>query len=183
VDMHVVVWVPCVCGCATTHTAQQQQQQQQRLTQARTSSSRIFCTMNVATVLDSSLPISMVRRHSGMISVESRKLITSVSSTCHRPRHHDARSLRRLCTAAIPVQGGGEVELVPLAVVTLTSSTLYTTGFGFPTDYLLPSPQSWAGCVPTRRGLSRPAIGHISAAATPLVLCVALQRSMLALWR
>ena len=38
--------------------------------------------MNVATVLDNSLPISMVRRHSGMISVDSRKLITSVSSTC-----------------------------------------------------------------------------------------------------
>mmetsp|Transcript_3544 Transcript_3544/g.5536 ORF Transcript_3544/g.5536 Transcript_3544/m.5536 type:complete len:200 (+) Transcript_3544:655-1254(+) len=37
--------------------------------------------MNVATVLDSSLPNSIVRRHSGMISVESRKLITSVSST------------------------------------------------------------------------------------------------------
>ena len=49
---------------------------------ALTSSRRIFCTMNVATVLDSSLPISMVRRHSGMISVDSRKLITSVSSTC-----------------------------------------------------------------------------------------------------
>jgi hypothetical protein len=38
--------------------------------------------MKVATVLDSSVPISMVRRHSGMISVDSRKLITSVSSTC-----------------------------------------------------------------------------------------------------
>ena len=37
--------------------------------------------MNVATVLDSSLPSSMVLRHSGMISVESKKLITSVSST------------------------------------------------------------------------------------------------------
>ena len=37
--------------------------------------------MKVATVLDSSVPISMVRRHSGMISVDSRKLITSVSST------------------------------------------------------------------------------------------------------
>ena len=37
--------------------------------------------MNVATVLDSSLPISIVRRHSGMISVDSRKLMTSVSST------------------------------------------------------------------------------------------------------
>lgn len=32
--------------------------------------------MKVATVLDSSLPISMVRRHNGMISVDSRKLIT-----------------------------------------------------------------------------------------------------------
>ena len=38
--------------------------------------------MKVATVLDSSLPISMVRRQSGMISVDSRKLMTSVSSTC-----------------------------------------------------------------------------------------------------
>ena len=37
--------------------------------------------MKVATVLDSSDPVSMVRRHSGMISVDSRKLITSVSST------------------------------------------------------------------------------------------------------
>ena len=48
----------------------------------RTLSSRIFCTMNVATVLDSSLPISIVRRHSGMISVDSRNAMTSVSSTC-----------------------------------------------------------------------------------------------------
>ena len=46
-----------------------------------TSSLRIFCTMNVATVLLSSLPSSIVRRQSGMISVLSRKLITSVSST------------------------------------------------------------------------------------------------------
>lgn len=38
--------------------------------------------MKVATVLDSSLPISMVRKHKGMISVDKRKLITSVSSTC-----------------------------------------------------------------------------------------------------
>jgi hypothetical protein len=34
-----------------------------------------------STVFDNSLPISMVRRHSGIISVERRKLITSVSST------------------------------------------------------------------------------------------------------
>lgn len=58
------------------------QRGQQRAVVGRTSSSRIFCTMNVATVLDSSLPISMVRRHSGMISVDSRKLMTSESSTC-----------------------------------------------------------------------------------------------------
>mmetsp|Transcript_7413 Transcript_7413/g.14847 ORF Transcript_7413/g.14847 Transcript_7413/m.14847 type:complete len:209 (+) Transcript_7413:402-1028(+) len=45
------------------------------------SSSRIFCTMKVATVLESSEPVSMMRRQSGMISVESRKLITSASST------------------------------------------------------------------------------------------------------
>jgi len=35
-----------------------------------------------STVFDSSLPISIVRRHRGIISVDSRKLITSVSSTC-----------------------------------------------------------------------------------------------------
>jgi hypothetical protein len=48
---------------------------------ALTLSSSIFCTMKVATVLDSSLPVSMVRRQSGIISVDSRKLMTSVSST------------------------------------------------------------------------------------------------------
>ena len=50
-------------------------------------SMRIFCTMKVATVLDSSLPISIVFKHSGMISVDSRKLMTSVSSICHRQNH------------------------------------------------------------------------------------------------
>ncbi len=70
---------------------------------APTLSKRIFCTMKVATVLDSSLPISMVRRHSGMISVDSRKLMTSVSSTCSKltvshkamkePVFHNAASL------------------------------------------------------------------------------------------
>jgi hypothetical protein len=48
---------------------------------ALTLSSRIFWTINVATVLESSLPVSIVRRQSGMISVDKRKLITSVSST------------------------------------------------------------------------------------------------------
>ena len=50
-------------------------------------SMRIFCTMKVATVLDSSLPISIVFKHNGMISVDSRKLMTSVSSICHRQAH------------------------------------------------------------------------------------------------
>ena len=44
--------------------------------------------MKVATVLDSSLPISMVFRHRGMISVDSRKLMTSVSSIWHRHHKH-----------------------------------------------------------------------------------------------
>lgn len=37
--------------------------------------------MKVATVFESSDPVSMIRRQRGMISVESRKLMTSVSST------------------------------------------------------------------------------------------------------
>lgn len=49
-----------------------------------TLSCRIFWTMKVATVFDSSLPISIVRRQRGMISVDSRKLMTSVSSTCEK---------------------------------------------------------------------------------------------------
>lgn len=85
-------------SCQSCHCGQPRQRQLPRLPPARlgpleqsalsacgscplTSSSRIFCTMKVATVLDSSLPISMVRRHRGMISVDSRKLMTSVSST------------------------------------------------------------------------------------------------------
>lgn len=54
-----------------------------------TLSSSIFCTMKVATVLDSSLPISMVRKHRGMISVDKRKFITSVSSTCSKSVESD----------------------------------------------------------------------------------------------
>ena len=45
------------------------------------SSRRIFCRMKVATVRDSSVPVSMMRRHMGMISVCSRKATTSGSST------------------------------------------------------------------------------------------------------
>lgn len=45
------------------------------------SSARIFCTIKVATVLLSSLPSSIVRKHNGMISVLSKKLITLWSST------------------------------------------------------------------------------------------------------
>jgi hypothetical protein len=44
------------------------------------SSSKIFCTINVATVFDNSEPVSMMRKHKGMISVCSKKLITSASS-------------------------------------------------------------------------------------------------------
>ena len=58
------------------------EKQARQFQEVLTSSSRIFCTMKVATVFDSSLPISIVRRHNGMISVVSKKLMTSVSSTC-----------------------------------------------------------------------------------------------------
>ena len=46
------------------------------------SSSKIFWMMNVATVWLNSLPLSMIRRQRGMISVCSKKLITSASSIC-----------------------------------------------------------------------------------------------------
>lgn len=36
--------------------------------------------MNIATVLLSSEPVSMIRRHKGIISVVNRKLMTSVES-------------------------------------------------------------------------------------------------------
>jgi hypothetical protein len=45
-----------------------------------TSSSKIFWTMKMATVLLSSEPVSIIRRQSGMISVVKRKLITSEES-------------------------------------------------------------------------------------------------------
>lgn len=38
--------------------------------------------MKMATVLDSSEPVSMIRRQSGMISVDSKKLMTSELSFC-----------------------------------------------------------------------------------------------------
>lgn len=44
------------------------------------SSSKIFCTMKIATVLDNSDPVSMMRRQRGIISVERRKLMTSGES-------------------------------------------------------------------------------------------------------
>jgi hypothetical protein len=41
------------------------------------------------TVFESSLPISIVRRQRGIISVERRKFMTSVSSTCmNNPQIH-----------------------------------------------------------------------------------------------
>ena len=80
----------------------------------RTSSSRIFCTMKVATVLESSEPISMVRRQSGMISVLSRKLITPVSSTCFDVSRGNA-GCERCCVAArqCGVAGGGVARVGP----------------------------------------------------------------------
>lgn len=44
------------------------------------SSSSIFCTMKMATVLLNSEPVSMIRKHNGMISVVNKKLITSLES-------------------------------------------------------------------------------------------------------
>ena len=58
--------------------------------EAISSARRAFCTMKVATVFDSSEPSSMVRRQSGMISVESRKFITAVSSTWERRQRRGA---------------------------------------------------------------------------------------------
>ena len=40
--------------------------------------------MKVATVFDNSLPLSIIRKHNGMISVLRRKLITSGLSTLTR---------------------------------------------------------------------------------------------------
>jgi hypothetical protein len=40
--------------------------------------------MKVATVLDNSVPVSMIRRHNGMISVVSRKFTISGSSTYYK---------------------------------------------------------------------------------------------------
>ena len=37
--------------------------------------------INVATVYDNSVPLSIILKHSGIISVYNKKLITSVSST------------------------------------------------------------------------------------------------------
>lgn len=42
---------------------------------------KIFCMMNVATVCERSVPRSMILRQSGMISVWSKKWITTGSST------------------------------------------------------------------------------------------------------
>jgi hypothetical protein len=43
--------------------------------------------MKVATVLDSSLPVSIIRKQRGIISVDKRKLMTSVSSTLNLIPH------------------------------------------------------------------------------------------------
>lgn len=38
--------------------------------------------MKIATVFDNSDPVSMIRKHNGMISVDNRKVITSALSFC-----------------------------------------------------------------------------------------------------
>jgi hypothetical protein len=48
------------------------------------------------TVFDSSLPISMVRKQRGIISVCSKKLMTSVSSTCITTKKRRKFSLTEL---------------------------------------------------------------------------------------
>ena len=48
------------------------------------SSNNILCTINVATVLDNSLPRSMILKHKGIISVPNKNLITSGLSTFTR---------------------------------------------------------------------------------------------------
>mmetsp|Transcript_6416 Transcript_6416/g.9541 ORF Transcript_6416/g.9541 Transcript_6416/m.9541 type:complete len:216 (-) Transcript_6416:153-800(-) len=48
------------------------------------SSVKIFCMIKVATVLDNSEPLSIIRKQSGMISVWMRKSITLVSSAFTR---------------------------------------------------------------------------------------------------
>lgn len=48
------------------------------------SSSRIFYTINVATVLESSIPFFIILKHRGMISVYIKKLMASASSPLTR---------------------------------------------------------------------------------------------------
>ena len=48
------------------------------------SSVNIFCKINVATVLDNSVPYSIIFKHNGMISVLNKNVITSCSSVFTR---------------------------------------------------------------------------------------------------
>jgi hypothetical protein len=51
--------------------------------------------MNMATVFDNSEPVSIMRRHRGMISVDKRKLITSELSFCLTKAPMTPREVRR----------------------------------------------------------------------------------------
>lgn len=61
------------------------------------SSNKIFCKINVATVLLNSEPDSMIRKHNGMISVVRRNVITSCSSVymCQCKDVHDANEEKK----------------------------------------------------------------------------------------
>ena len=61
------------------------------------SSRSIFWTIKIATVFDSSDPVSMMRKQSGMISVESKKWITVLLSFCYG-MSEEAAPLRKSLT-------------------------------------------------------------------------------------
>jgi len=59
------------------------------------SSRRIFWTIKIATVFESSDPVSIMRRQSGMISVESKNVMTSALSFCLTRAPMTPREVRR----------------------------------------------------------------------------------------
>ena len=90
--------------------------------------------MKVATVLESSLPISMVLRQRGIISVDSKKLITLESSTCqgHPQKSQLPSSLQQPCPLALAAgKTGLEKEEERRAIrVSLSGSMSYVPSPG-----------------------------------------------------
>ncbi|KAG5459288.1 MAG: hypothetical protein BJ554DRAFT_325 [Olpidium bornovanus] len=74
--------------------------------------------MNIATVLDSSEPVSMMRKQSGIISVESRKLTTSELSFCSAEKNKSAGLI-------LPLPTGRARATKPDAVTHFHQSTNY----------------------------------------------------------